>query len=179
MRDLQPIVRLMARLVFGLSVLALLSLSSGQMAIHYFQGAAERTIRQVFTEGTRTKDGVAYDAVCRRSDTDRKPFSECDPVVVKAERSLRSASCGGRGFLRLFGKKLSCVAKFTDGATLRVHVSLGFGRRHLRLVLPFSEPGARQGAAGDRAIARSNRSVVVFDIGTWALRVLPGGGPGS
>ena len=141
MRDLQPIVRLMASLVFGLSVLALLSFSSGQMAIHYFQGAAERTIRQVFTEGTRTKDGVAYDAVCRRSDTDRKPFSECDPVVVKAERSLRSASCGGRGFLRLFGKKLSCVAKFTDGATLRIHVSLGLWRRHLELVLPFREPG--------------------------------------
>jgi hypothetical protein len=142
MRDLQTIVRLIATLLFGLSVLALLSLVSAQMASHYFQGSAERTIRQVFTESTQTKDGVRYDTVCRRSDIDRERFSECDPIAVKAERSLRSASCSGRGFLRFLGKQWSCVAKFTDGATLRVDVSLGFGRRHLELVLPFREPGA-------------------------------------
>jgi hypothetical protein len=142
MRDLQPIVRLIATLLFGLLVLALLSLFSAQMATHYLQGAAERTIRQVFTEGTQTKGGVGYDTVCQRSEFDRERFSECDPIVVKAERSLRSALCSGRGFLRLIGKEWSCVAKFTDGATLRVHVSLGFGRRHLKLVLPFREPGA-------------------------------------
>ena len=179
MQDLQPMVRLIATLLFGILVLALLSLFSAQMATHYFQGVAERTIRQVFTEGAQTKGGVVYDTVCQGSDFDRERFLECDPIVVKAERSLRSASCSGRGFLRLVGKQWSCVAKFTDGATLRVHVSLGFGRRHLRLVLPFSEPGARQGAAGDRAIARSNRSVVVFGIGAWALRALPGGGSSS
>ena len=142
MRHLQPIVRLIASLLFGISVLALLSLFSAQMATHYFQGAAERTIRQVFNEGTQTKDGVGYDTVCRRSNIDRERFSECDPIAVKAERSLRSTSCSGRGFLRLLGKQWSCVAKFTDGATLMVDVSLGFGRRHLELVLPFREPDA-------------------------------------
>jgi len=135
-------VRLIATLSFGLLVLALLSLSSAQMATHYFQGAAERAIRQVFTEGAQTKDGVVYDTVCQRSEFDRESFLECDPIVVKAERSLRSASCSGRGFLRLIGKQWSCVAKFTDGDILRVHVYLGFGRRHLSFVLPFSEPSA-------------------------------------
>ncbi|MHC4065089.1 MAG: hypothetical protein ACYSUI_11420 [Planctomycetota bacterium] len=142
MRDLKPIIRLIATLLFGISVLAMLSLFSAQMATHYFQNAAERTIRQVFTEGIQTKDGVGYDTVCRRSNIDRERFSECDPIAVKAERSLRSTSCSGRGFLRLLGKQWSCVAKFTDGATLMVDVSLGFGRRHLELVLPFREPGA-------------------------------------
>jgi hypothetical protein len=142
MRDPHPIVRLIATLLFGLSVLVLLSLVSAQMATHHFQGVAERTIRQVFTEGTETKGGVRYDAVCRRSEFDRESLSECDPIVVKAERSLRSSSCSGRGLLRLLGKQWSCVAKFTDGATLRIHVSLGLGRRHLKLVLPFREPGA-------------------------------------
>jgi hypothetical protein len=142
MRDLHPIVRLTATLLFGLSVLALLSLLSAQMATHYFQGVAERTIRQVFTEGAQTKDGVRYDTVCWGADFDPERISECDPIVVKAERSLRSSSCSGRGFLRLLGRQWSCVAKFTDGATLRVHVSLGLWRRHLKLVLPFREPGA-------------------------------------
>ena len=142
MRDLQLMVRLIATLLFGLLVLALLSLFSAQMATHYFQGAAERAIRQVFTEGTHTKDGVVYDTVCERSDGDREPFSECDPIVIKAERSLRSASCSGGGFLRFLGKQWSCVAKFTDGATVRVHVSFGLGRRHLKLVLPVRESGA-------------------------------------
>jgi len=142
MRDLQLLVRLAATLLFGLSVLALLSLVSAQMATHYFQGAAERTIRHVLTEGTQTKDGVGYDTVCRRSEFDRERSSECDPIAVKAERVLRSVSCSGKGFLRFFGKQWSCVAKFTDGATLRADVSLGLGRRHLELVLPFREPGS-------------------------------------
>jgi hypothetical protein len=132
----------MATLLFGLSTLALLSLVSAQMATHYFQGVAERTIRQVFTEGTQPKARVRYDAVCRGAKFGRESPSDCDPIVVKAERSFRSASCTGQGFLRLLGRQWSCVARFTDGATLRVHVSLGLGRRHLKLVLPFREPGA-------------------------------------
>ena len=135
--------RLIANLLFGLSVLALLSLFSAQMATHHFQGVAERTIRQVFTEGTRTKDGVDYETICRRSDGEGERSSECDPIAVRAERSLRSTSCGGRAFLRLLGRRWSCVARFTDGTTLRVDVSLGFGQRHLELFLPFREPGAR------------------------------------
>jgi hypothetical protein len=134
MRDPQRIVRLIATLVFGISVLALFSLVLAQMATHYFQGAAERTIRRAFTEDSQTKDGVHYDSVCRRSDTDRTRLSECDPIVVKAERSLRSASC----------------TRFTDGAILRVNVSLGIGRRRLEIVLPFREPGTMRGAASDR-----------------------------
>lgn len=140
MRDLQTTVRLTVTLLFGLSVLALLFLVSAQMATHYFRGAAEQSIRLAFSEANQTKEGVRYDIVCRRSDTDRERFSECDPIAVKAERSLRSASCSGRGFLRLLGRQWGCVAKFTDGATLRVDVSLGFGHRHLELVLPFREP---------------------------------------
>jgi hypothetical protein len=142
MQDLQPVVRLIATLLFGLLVLGLLFLVSAQMATHYFQGVAERTIRQVFSEGTQTEDGVVYDTVCQISEGDRERFSECDPIVVKAERSLRSASCSGGGFLRFLGKRWSCVARFTDGAIVRVHVSLGLGRRHLRLVLPLRESGA-------------------------------------
>jgi hypothetical protein len=135
-------VRLIATLSFGLLVLALLFLFSAQMATHFFQGVAERTVRQVFAEGAQTKDGVVYDTVCQGVEFDRERFLACDPIVVRAERSLRSASCSGGGFLRLIGRQWSCIAKFTDGATLRVHVSLGLGRRQLRLVLPFSEPGA-------------------------------------
>ena len=147
---MKPIVRLIANLLFGLLVLALLSFFSAQMATHYLQGAAERTIRQVFSEGTRAKDGVGYDVVRRGSAADREPSSECDPIVVKAERSLRSVSCSGRGLLRLLGRQWSCVAKFTDGATLRVDVSLRPWRRHLELALPF----------------RRNRLLSVFHSGT-------------
>ncbi|MDH3213885.1 MAG: hypothetical protein OEM05_15505 [Myxococcales bacterium] len=150
MRNLQPIVRLIASLLFGITVLTLFSLIFSQMATHYFQGAAERTIRRVFTEGTQTKNGVRYDSVCRSSDTDPTRFSECDPIVVKAERSLRSASCKGGGFLRVLGKQWRCVAKFTDGATLRVDVSLGYGSRRLEIVLPFREAGTMRGAAAHR-----------------------------
>jgi hypothetical protein len=143
MRNLHPLARLTARLLFGFSVLAFFGFVSVEMAVHYFQGVAERTVRQAFTEGAETRARVRYDAVCRRPESDRKPFPECDPIAVKAKRSLRSTSCGGREFFHLLGKQWSCVAKFTDGATLNVHVSLGFGRRHLELVLPFREPGAQ------------------------------------
>jgi hypothetical protein len=143
MRNLHPLIGLTARLLFGFSVLAFFGFVSVEMAAHHFQGVAERTVRQAFTEGAEAKTRVRYDAVCRRPEFDRKPSSECDPIAVKAKRSLRSSSCGGRGFLHLLGKQWSCVAKFTDGATLNVHVSLGFGRRHLELVLPFREPGAQ------------------------------------
>ena len=142
MRKLHPLARLIASLLFGLSVLAFFFFISAEMASHYFQGAAERTIRQAFTEGTQTNDRVRHDTVCRGSDIDRQRSSDCDPMVVKAERSFRSASCSGRGFLRLLGRQWSCVAKFTDGATLSVRISLGFGRHDLELVLPFREPGA-------------------------------------
>ena len=141
MRDLQLIVRLIATILFGLSVLALLSLLSAQMATHYFQGVAERTIRQAFTKGTQTNEGMGYDTVCRGAEFGPERLSECDPVVVKAERSFRSAACKPGGFFHLFGKQWSCVAKFTDGATLGVHVSLAPWRRQLELVLPFRERG--------------------------------------
>ena len=143
MRNLQPLVRLIARLLFGFSVLALFGFVSIEMATHYFQGVAGRTVRQAFTEGAEARTRVPHDAVCRRSEFDREPYSECDPIAVKAERSLRSASCGDREFLHLFGKHWSCVAKFTDGARLNVRVSLGFGHRHLELILPFREPDAQ------------------------------------
>jgi hypothetical protein len=143
MRDLHPLVRLTARLLFGFSVLALFGFVSVEMAAHYFQGVAERAVRQAFTESTQTRDRVRNDTVCRKPEFDRKRSSECDPIAVKAKRSLRSTSCSGRGPFRLLGKEWNCVAKFTDGATLNVHVSLGFGRHHLELVLPFREPGAQ------------------------------------
>jgi hypothetical protein len=149
MRDLQLIVRLIATFLFGLSVLALLFLLSSQMATHYFQGVAQRTIRQVFTKGTQTNEGMGYDTVCRGAEFDPERISECNPIVVKAERSFRSAACKPGGFFHLLGKQWSCVAKFTDGATLRVLVSLGFGRRQLELVLPLRDPGAPQATEAD------------------------------
>ena len=140
MRRMNPLVRLIASLFFGVSVLAFFFLVSAEMADHYFEGFSERTVRQAFKEGIQAEDGASYDAVCRSSDVDREPSSECDPIVVRAERSLRSTSCSGRGLLRLLGRRWSCVATFTDGATLSVHVSLGLGRPHLEIVLPFREP---------------------------------------
>jgi len=140
MRDLQRIIRLSATLLFGLLVLALLLLVSGQMAVHYFRAAAERSIRLAFNEGVQTPDGVRYQVSCREPGSDRDRSWECDPSAVKAGRSLRSASCSGQGFRRFFGRQWRCVAKFSDGATLRVDVSLGPGRRHLEVVLPFREP---------------------------------------
>jgi hypothetical protein len=142
MRDLQPLVRLIATFLFGLSVLALLFLLSSQMAARYFRGSAERAVRQVFTEGTQTRSRVSYSALCRGSGIGGEPASECDPIAVVAERSLRSAACSPRGFANLPGSRWACVAKFSDGAILSVRVSLGFGRRHLELVLPFREPDA-------------------------------------
>jgi hypothetical protein len=143
MRNLHPLIGLTARLLFGFSVLAFFGFVSVEMATHYFQGVAERTVRQAFTDGVEAKSRVRYDAVCGIPEFDRTPFPECDPIAVKAKRSLRSTSCGSRGLLRFLGKQWSCVAEFTDGAALNVHVSLGFGRHHLELVLPFREPGAQ------------------------------------
>lgn len=136
MRNRQPIIRLIARLLFGLSVLALLSLLSAEMAIHHFQGTAERAVRQVFTEGIHTENGEDYDVICRGPDLKGGLASPCDPTVVALERSIRSASCGGRSLLRLLGRQWRCVARFTDGATLRVDVSLGFRQHRLELLLP-------------------------------------------
>ena len=139
MRKLHPLVRLIARLAFGLSVLAFFSFISVEMASHYFESIAEHTVRQAFTESTETKPRVRSEAVCRRSDSNQEPLSECDPIAVKAKRSLRSASCSGRGLLHIFGKQWSCVAKFTDESTLDVDVSLVLRRHHLELALPVRE----------------------------------------
>ena len=144
MRNLHPIVRLIASLVFGLSVLAFFALVSAEMATHHIQGVAERAVRQAFNDdGSGTRDGVRYEVVCGNADIDHEPSSECDPIAVKAERSLRSVSCSGRSLLRLGGKRWSCVAKFTDRTRLSIRVSLGYGYRGLELALPFSEPDAR------------------------------------
>jgi hypothetical protein len=142
MRDLKPLVRLIATFLFGLSVLALLCLLSTQMAARYFRGSAERAVRQVFVEGTQTRSGVSYSALCRGSEFGGERASECDPIAVKAKRSLRSTACSPQGFANLPGSRWECLAKFTDGAILSVRVSLGFGRRHLELILPFREPDA-------------------------------------
>jgi hypothetical protein len=86
-------------------------------------------------------DGAGYEAVCRNSEFERERTVECDPIRVRAERSLRSTSCSGQGLRRLLGKQLQCVAKFTDGARLSIQVSLGLGRHRLGIVLPFLEAG--------------------------------------
>ena len=143
MRGLHPLARLIASLLFGLSVLAFFVFVSAEMASHFFQRTAERTIRQAFTEGTRSEDDARFDTVCRELAGDDARASACDPIAVKAERSLRSVSCSGRSLLRLGGKRWSCVAKFTDRTRLNVRVSLGYGYRGLELALPFSEPDAR------------------------------------
>jgi hypothetical protein len=133
---------LIATFLFGLSVLALLFLLSTQMATRHFRGSAEHAVRQVFTEGTQTRSGVTYSALCRGSEFGGERASECDPIAVKAERSLRSAVCSTQGFANLLGGRWECLAKFTDGAILSVRVSLGFRRRHLELSLPFRGPDA-------------------------------------
>jgi len=139
MRDLQQTVRLIATLLFGLLVLGLLFLFSAQMAAHHLQGVAERAVRQVFTEGIQTRDDVGYETFCRNPDSGDEKAAPCDPIAIKADRSLRSASCRGGGFFRFLGRQWSCVARFTDGARLQVYVSIGFGRRHLELALPWRE----------------------------------------
>lgn len=144
MRKLHPIFRLIASLVFGIAVLAFFGLVSAEMASHFFEDAAERSVRQAFSEAPGAGDVARYAAFCRNSEFNRERSVECDPVLVKAERSLRSTACSGRGLLRIFGRRLECVAKFTDGATLDVQVSLGLGRHHLEIVLPFHEPGAER-----------------------------------
>jgi hypothetical protein len=141
MRKLHPTIRLIASLLFGLSVLAFFGLVSGEMASHYFEGVAERTVRRAFNEDSGSADSAHHEAFCRNSEFNRERSVECDPMLVKAERSLRSSSCSGQGLLRFFGRRLKCVAKFTDGARLSIEVSLGLGRHHLEIVLPFHEPG--------------------------------------
>jgi hypothetical protein len=143
-RNLHPAIRLLASLLFGLSVLAFFGLVSGEMASHYFEGVAERTVRQAFREDAGSADGAGYEAVCRNSEFERERSIECDPIRVRAERSLRSTSCSGQGLSRLLGKRLKCVAKFTDGARLSIQVSLGLGRHHLEIVLPFLEADAER-----------------------------------
>ncbi len=139
MRKLHPAIRLMASLLFGLSVLAFFGLISAEMASHYFESVAERSVRRVFSEDSGAGDGAGYEAVCRNSEFERERTLECDPMRVKAERTLRSTSCSGQGLLRLLGRRLKCVAKFTDGARLSIQVSLGLRRHHLEIVLPFNE----------------------------------------
>jgi hypothetical protein len=144
-RRLHPATRLLASLLFGLSVLAFFGLVSGEMASHYFEGVAERTVRQAFQEDSGSADGAGYEAVCRNSEFERERTVACDPIRVRAERSLRSTSCSGEGWRRLLGKRLKCVAKFTDGARLNIQVSLGLGRHRLEIVLPFDEAGDERG----------------------------------
>lgn len=139
---MHPLGRLIASLVFGLSVLAFFAFVSVEMATHFFQGVAEDAIRQTFVEDSRAKDGARNEVVCRDPDGGSEGPSECDLDTVKADRSLRSASCSGRSFLHLLGKPWSCVAKFKDGTALTVQVSLGFRRHHLELVLTIREAGA-------------------------------------
>ena len=139
MRDRQLMVRMTATLLFGLLVLSLLFLLTVQMAAHYFQGVAEGTVREAFAEGTGSEGG--YDAVCRGTEPDVERTSPCDPIAIRAERSLRSVACSRGGFLQLLGKQWHCVARFNDGATLGIHVSLVPWRRQLELVLPFRERG--------------------------------------
>jgi hypothetical protein len=142
-RRLHPLFRLIASLLFGLSVLAFFFFVSSEMATHYFQGVAERTIRKAFSEAAQTADGPRHDSVCRGADPDGESASECDPIAIKAERALRSTSCGDRSLLHLLGRQWSCVARFTNGESLEIGVSLGLRRSRLELVLPFREADPR------------------------------------
>lgn len=145
MQKLHPIFGLITRLLFGFLALALILLTAAQMANRHFRDAAERAVRQVLTEGTGSKSGVAYTTTCHDPQSVGKGSSECDPLVIRARRSLRSTACPDPGLLRLLGNRWSCVARFSDGATLEVDVSFGPGRRHLEFLLPLHERGRPHG----------------------------------
>jgi len=141
-RNLHPLVRLIASLLFGLAVLFFFVFVSVEMATHHFQRVAERAIRQGLGDDAATGDNARSDLVCRRSDGDEQAEAECDPAAITAGHSLRSASCNDRSVLHLLGRPWSCVARFTDGGSVAVRVSLGFRRHRIELLLPRVEPGS-------------------------------------
>jgi len=141
-RNLHPLVRLIASLAFGIAVLAFFAVVSVEMATHHFQRVAERAVRHAFTDDGQPGRGARPDLVCRRPDGGRGAASECDAEAILARHSLRSTSCGDRSVLHLLGKPWACVARFTDGESVNVRVSLGFRRHRLEFLLSGGEPGA-------------------------------------
>jgi len=142
MRGLHPVVRLIARLVFGLSVLAAFAFVWSEMATHHFQGAAERAVGRALTDRDEPAGRERANASCRWREGDRERVYPCDPIEAGAERSLRSTSCTSSSLLRLVGGRWHCVARFSDGVTLEVDVSLGVGGHRLELLLPVRAPDA-------------------------------------
>jgi len=73
----------------------------------------------------------------------------------------------------------SQVSFLEQAMKILVSDSLREVMRELLPALDELQPAAQQGAAADRATARSVRRLVVFGIETWALQSTAGGGPGS
>ncbi len=140
MRDLRQTTRLIATLVYGLFALALLFFLSASMAGRFFHESAERSIRRAFLEENRERPGPGYTVTCRDSDHGPDAPSDCTPIAIAGDRALRSAKCRQGGLLGPLRNRWVCVARFRDGATLRVEVAIGLRRDHLELVLPLREP---------------------------------------
>jgi hypothetical protein len=131
-----------ATLILALAALGMLLALSASLIGHHFQYQAQLAIRQVFTQGGATQEGIEYAVTCHPSEIPGGKPSACDPLAIKGAELFRNGRCRERVGARLLGNQWGCVARFKDGSTLALEVSVGLGDRHLDLFLPVREPGA-------------------------------------
>ena len=134
--------QMVATLILALAALGMLLALSASLVGQHFQYEAQLAIRHVFTQGGSTKEGVEYAVTCHPSDAEGGGPSACDPLAIKGADLFRNGRCRERVGARLLGNHWGCVAKFKDGSTLALEVSVGLRNQRLDLFLPVREPGA-------------------------------------
>jgi hypothetical protein len=137
----RSLVWLLTNLVAGFAALTMLFLIFSTFVNRYFQQASHRAVRHAFTVGAGSANGVDYIVTCPPLDAARGRLTECDPLAVKGAGLYRSGRCSETAPHSFLGNRWECMAKFKDGSTLALEVSVRLRSRHLRLLLPVREPG--------------------------------------
>jgi hypothetical protein len=136
------VIRLLATVVLGLAALGVLVLLSASISSHHFKLDAQHAIRHVFTEGGGTAQGIDYVVTCRPTGAEGEDASPCDALAIKGADLFRSGTCTDTLRFSFLGNQWACLARFKDGSTLPLEVSVGLGSRHLQVLLPGREPDA-------------------------------------
>jgi len=136
------LIQMAATLVLALAALGMLLALSTSLIGHHFQYEAQRAILHVFTQGDASQQGIDYAVTCHPNETRGSQAAACDPLAIKGADLFRSGRCRERLGARLLGNHWGCIARFKDGSTLALEVSVGLRNRHLDLFLPVREPGA-------------------------------------
>ena len=135
------LIQMIATLVLALAALGMLLAVSTSLIGRHFQHEAQRAIRDVFTQGGLTEEGIETTVTCHPAESQREGSLACDPLAIKGSELFRNASCRKRVGVRFLGNHWSCVARFKDGSSLPLEVSVGWRSRRLELFLPVREPG--------------------------------------